>query len=392
MKNYIIPLLVCSVCFCVDSHAGSFFENITDENFREHVSVWELDNYHFYEPQPDSLWKTCTQAAKEGNSLIFDDCKLKEFKRKSDLDIKYYQIGFDSTLPIKNEWLYTVIQEVLNQEGFSYFTIYRTVSSIQNVDQDKSEKERNYKICQNNKKTKPIICVHTLNARILAYNDPEALRKGVIHDVGQKDGGLFMFYDIYTSAGTHTVEQNEYLWIENNTEQAWEVAQNVVPQKKNLEVKYNIQRHSESILAEHDNDPVDFSKEFKQCKKRFMDKNNGRFSEQNECYCNCVQDEVNKNVKKFDNPNKLAVDIIDTSYSHCDWVNSTMVRYLNERLEELLNKENLSEYDECSFKAYRKYIMPPVLSGSVNICNARDILSESVNCSSILAKYINLLK
>ena len=386
MRNIFMSLFIGCLCCCNLAYAESFFKDITDKNFREKVSVWELDNYHFYEPQPDDMWKTCTQAAKEGNNVTFDQCKLKEFKQKSDLGIKYYQIGFDSTMPIKAEWLDTVIQEVFNQEGLSYFTIYRTLSNIHNVGDPKSEKKADYKICQNEKKSKKNNCVHKLSARILAYNDPNALRNGVIHDAGQKDGGLFMFYDIYTSIGVQKVEETNYLWIDDYTKQAWEVAQKVDPSKNNPKVKYNIERHSESILAEHDKEPVDFSNEFKQCKKRFMDQNNGRFSEQDECYCNCVQDLVNEKVKKLDNPNKLVIDIIETSYGHCDWRNSTMVNHHNKELADLLNKDQLSKYDECRLEIYMKYTTPPVKEGSINICNVKDVTSHMMECSSIIFK------
>lgn len=386
MKHVFMPLVVTCVCFCGVVHAEDFFKDITDKNFRDKVSVWELDNYHFYEPQPDDLWKTCTQAAKEGNNITFDQCKLKEFKKKADLDIKYYQIGFDSTMPIKPEWLDTVIQEVFNQEGFSYFTIYYTLSHIQHVGNTKSEKDLDYKICQNEKKSKKNNCVHKLSARILAYNDPNALRNGVIHDAGQKDGGLFMFYDIYTSIGAQKIEETNYLWIEDYTKQAWEIAQKVDPSKNNPKVKYNIERHSKSILAEHDNDPVDFSKEFQQCKKRFTDQNNGRFSEQDECYCNCVQAQVNKNVEKLDNPNKKVIDIIETSYGHCDWLNSTMTNHHNQEIADLLKHDKLSKYDECRLGIYMKYTTPPVQKGSVNICNVADIISHIVECSSTISK------
>ena len=386
MKHLFIPLVVSCICFCNIVHAEDFFKDITDKNFREKASVWELDNYHFYEPQSDDLWKPCTQAAKEGNNITFDQCKLKEFKKKSDLDIKYYQIGFNSTVPIKREWLDTVIQEVFNQEGFSYFTIYYTLSHIQHVGDAKSEKNLDYKICQNEKKSRKNMCVHQLSARILAYNDPNALRNGVIHDVGQKNGGLYMFYDIYTSTGIQKVETNKYLSIADYTKQAWEVAQKVDPQKNNPKVKYNIERHSESILAEHDNDPVDFSKEFQQCKKRFTDQNNGRFSEQDECYCNCVQAQVNKNVEKLDNPNKKVIDIIETSYGHCEWLNSTMVNYHNQAITDLLKEEGLSKYDDCRLGIYMKYATSPVKNGSVNICNVEDIISHMQECFSIIFK------
>lgn len=374
------------MCFCNTVYAEEFFKDITDKNFREKVSVWELDNYHFYEPQPDDMWKICTEAAKEGNNITFDQCKLKAFKKKSDLDVKYYQISFDSTLPIKKEWLETVMQEVFNQEGFSYFTVYQTKSTISNHDSKKTKAELDYKKCVNNTHPKNYECIHNLDARVLAYNDPNALRNGVVHDAGQKNGGLFMFYDIYTSTGVQRVEENNYLWVADYTKQAWEIAQKVDPSKNNPKVKYNIERYSESILSKHDNEPVDFSNEFRQCKKRFTDKNNGRFSEQDECYCNCVQDLVNEKVKKLDNPNKLVIDIIETSYGHCDWRNSTMVNHHNKELADLLNKDQLSKYDECRLEIYMKYTTPPVKEGSINICNVKDVTSHMMECSSIIFK------
>lgn len=376
-----------SQCVCCLAYAESFLKDITDKNFREKASVWELDNYHFYEPQLDDMWQICTRAAEEGDNFIFDQCKLKEFKKKSDLDIKYYQIGFDSTMPIKREWLDTVMQEVFNQEGFSYFTIYYTCSMIQHVGDAKSEQDLDYKICQNEKKSKKNTCVHNLSAHILAYNDPKALRNGIIHDAGQTNGGLYMFYDIYMSAGIEKVEKNNYLWIADYTKQAWEVAQKVDPQKNNPKVKYNIERHSKSILAEHDNDPVDFSKEFQQCKERFVSRNNGRFSKQDECYCNCVQEQVNKNVKKLSNPNKLVVEIIETSYEHCDWLKNNAVYYESERLNELKYKTNpLSDFYECEFKVFAKYVDNVFDKEPINICNVEEIILHLPECSSKISK------
>jgi len=382
-KEMILRLfcLAC-VCFCNDSRAA--YPNITDENFRERVSIWEDDNYRFYVPEHDDWWVACTQEAKRGNNLIFDGCKLSKFTPKFPLEIKHYEISFHSARPIKKEWLDIVIHEFLNQEKLSYFTVYYTQSSIYNLEQD--ETKQDYKNCKNKTHEKSDKCVHTLFVRLLAYNDLEALRNGVIYNVGHDDGGLFMFYNIYTSQVPIQYETKSSLFIEDYTNQAWEVAQPVSPYKRNNKIHYDIEYYSKSILAsDYLKHTTNFSTEFDRCKKRFIEENNGRFSEQNECYCNCVQNNVNNTVKKLDNPNKLALDIIETSYNHCDWQNSTLVNHLNQELEELLHKTTpLSKYDNCRLELYIQYATAPLGKTSVNICNAPNIISNITQCGSYL--------
>lgn len=370
-----IPLFVLCAYFCDDSHAS--FARITDENFREKVSVWENDNYHFYRPEASTMWSFC---AKEGGI----SCRLKKYNPLSSLDIKDYQISFESALPIKKEWMDTVINELLNQEGLSYFTVYRVQSFIYNLENRENGIKQNYKNC-NNEPNKADNCVHSMWASLLAYNDPNALRNGVIYDAGYQDGELFMFYKIYTSNGLQKYEDTSSLLIEDYTDQAWEVAQKVKPYKRNSNKVYDIELYSKSILAT-DNSSVDFSKEFDRCKKDLTDKNNGRFSKYNECYCNCVQETININVKQFTTPKKLATNIIDVSYSTCDLLNSKAIDYYTQQLEELLSKNKLSKYDECRYDAFFKYATHPLGKGSVNMCNIGDVISNINKCSHWIFK------
>ena len=196
-----------------------------------------------------------------------------------------------------------------------------------------------------------------------------------------------MFYNIYTNIGVQKVEKNDFLFIEDYTKQAWEIAQKVDPLKNNYKVKYNIMRHSESELAEHDNEPIDFSKAFEQCKEGFTRRNNGRFSKQDECYCNCVQGEVNKNVKKISNPNKLVGVIIESSYEHCDWLQNNAVHYETEQLNELKYKTSpLSDFDNCRFKVFAKYVESIFDKEPINICNVEEIILQLPECNSAISK------
>ena len=359
---------------------ASAFEKITEDNFREKVSIFEGEQV-FYSPKQNILWDACVEAASEMNTITFYRCKLEKFEKKSNLDIKEYEIGFSSYLPLKKEWMETVIQEFLNQEKFAYFTVYDRKSSIYNVDLNKPEDKKDYKKCEKNTNPKDYECLHTMHWNILAYNDPNALRNGVIYDYGKKDDGYFMFYDIYMGAVARKDDLKKSIYIYEPTKLAWEVSSKVDPDKKNAAVSYEIQ-HLNSDEPERNIDY--FSQEFDRCKNDVVDKNNGRFSKAKECYCNCVQNEINKNLKKTKYPFKHVVNIMEVSRAHCDWLNSTMVNIYTEDLNELrYSKIPLSKYDDCRYRIFAKYVDDILDKNPINICNIDDIVSHMTECSAV---------
>lgn len=364
----IFHLFLSYTYFCNATHAA--WPNVTDKNFREKVSVWDHDTYHFYRPEESDIWSMCTEDIKAGDL----GCRLIKYIPQSTLNIKHYEISFKSALPIKKEWLDTVIHEMLNQERLSYFTVYYVQSFIQNL------AKQDYKNCNYTPKETDN-CVHSMQVRLLAYNDPNALRNGVIYDAGYPDGELFPFYKIYTSNGQEKSEAIYSLLVIDYTDQAWEVTQKVNPLKRSYDLKYDIKRYSQSVLANSEFTQIDWAEEFDRCKKNLMDKNKGRFSKENECYCNCVQEKINIELKKFATPTKVALEIIESSYSTCDWANTWAINYYNQQLEELFSKSNWSKFDECRHDVFREHTGRPWGKSTVNMCNIEDIISNIAKCS-----------
>ena len=374
----IASLFTYFLCLCCSAVASNIsnqtdkiyvgYTNVTDKNFRERVEITEYP-YNFFVPKQTDEWKECTQNSR---GVSFRDCQLKTFDKQSPLNIKYFAVDLSSKKPIEDKWLETIISEFLNQENFAYFTIVQKNSDTIHLEQNKDEQD--YKKCNENDGF--FNCAYHKTWYLLAYNTWDSLRQGVAYDAKIQGGDLFMFYPLYSKDGIITTDVGGGLFVEGNIKQAWEVTNKVNFYDTNSMMKYII--HKENFA----NKPkVNFTKIFDSC-RTFVTDDNGRFNQYDECYCDCVQNEVNKRVKKLNTPDAVAEEIIDASFVKCDSL-KTIARLTNDSFKSLRSKSiktALPQDELCAYEAQKKYIENPFSSNSVNMCNIEKILAEIDKC------------
>lgn len=364
----IASLFTFFLCLCCSAVASNIsnqtdkiyvgYTNVTDNNFRERVEIVEFP-YNFFVPKQTDEWKECTQNSR---GVSFRNCQLKTFDKKSPLNIKYFMVDLSSKFPIKDKWLEVVISEFLNQENFTYFTIFQKNSDTIHLEQNKDEQD--YKKC--NKNNGAFNCAYHKTWYLLAYNTPDSLRQGVAYDAKIQGGDLFMFYPLYSKDGIITTDVGGGLFVEENIKQAWEITNEVDSKRTGPIMRYTIQKKT------FDDQPkTDFTNIFATCRTFIMD-DGGHFSQYDECYCTCVQKEVDKRAKKITNPNAVAKEIIDASFGECD-----VLKYMAESVNETFrNVSKLPKNEQqCVREAIQKHINP--YGGTpVNMCNIEQILLE----------------
>lgn len=367
MKNFFMLFAIFCSCLCNSVQAAI---KITDTNFREKAEIVQYP-YNFYIPQKTDEWKSCMQYSRVTG--LVGDCRLTTFTKMSPLDIAYFTIALESTQPLKYDWLETIAHEILNQEHFMYFTTIQKYLWTMHIAQKGVEPD--YKKCDKQNDSEK--CLYYNRLTILAYNEPNALRNGVIYDAGVQNGELFVFYPLYLGDKIDKTDVTGALFVEENIKQAWETTNKVDLHKTNPIMRYNIQQKG------FDNRPkANFSRMFDICRDSITDKN-GRFTQYDECYCTCVQDETNMRVTKATNPDVVAKEIMDTSWRECDVLKQIAV-FENDSFKWLkakVVKPGLDKSEQCVYDAQRKYIENPYDDNPVNMCNIKQIKAETdKNC------------
>ena len=365
----IASLFTFFLCLCCSAVASNIsnqtdkiyvgYTNVTDKNFRERVEIVEFP-YNFFVPKQTDEWKECMKYPIFRG--LVGDCKIKPFTKHAPLNAKYFMIDLSSMFPIEETWLETVIHELLNQENFSYFTIFQKNSSKIHLEQN--EVNADYKKCDIGDQSYK--CLYSKTWFLLAYNDRDSLRNGVIYDAGVQDGESFIFHRIYSSDEVINNDVGSGLFVEEKIHQAWEITNEVKNYPISPVIQYTVKSGDFAIRKE-----VNFAGTFDSCRTSLTDDDN-RFSKNDECYCVCVQNEVNKRIEKLKNPWAIAAEIDETSYRECD-----VLKYMAESVNETFrNVSKLPKNEQqCVREAIQKHINP--YGGTpVNMCNIEQILLE----------------